>query len=584
MRSMFKATNKAEAGRKLVSINQDIQHRVKEFNSIRSLPILLCLEDAINNLEIRVQKARKVEKKFDKFIDRYFAIVNCITQWYDLIDKMILDINEKGFKDPSTKIKIEAISFGISLEKDYELDIRRFENELREEGLIGKNPIILVIPRIFLDKYPGAMFFILKKGTDKHFRRTFDKLISLRTIYYKQAILNTMIYNYPEGTELTFGEKGSVYVKVPDGFEPETIFKKFGIDQRSVVANTPVSVWNSDFLEVSYETLRETLDEKGTKNLEFLKKEDAEIFKAYNSMPGFAEYFEDLYGVQMASFFKIRYELFRMCYSNLHTVGIWTLSRLLKKLNQKTGYSHEIIEKVVELSGFAEKYPNLITVDDIAMTSFRRLSVSRFSLLQNCFNDYYENDLKGKSFEKACRKLLKDNNFNTLPSRVDVFEPMLPLEISQKLWGKQKAQTDIDVIASMKNNVFVIECKEIKLKLPRLREQNQFKKYLVEQYYRVKWISEDFLKFRKYLSNSELKSLSIDFDRQINFFPLVLTNRVINIESASELPLVTYTEFKNSITKKWNMNIDGENGISEIEISGRIFRFPCFVKSISNTV
>ena len=112
MRSIFKVTNKAEAGRKLVSINQDIQHRVKEFNSIRSLPILLCLEDAINNLEVRVQKAQKVEKQFEKFNDQYFAIVNCITQWYGLIDKMIQDINEKGFKDPSTKIKIEGINFG----------------------------------------------------------------------------------------------------------------------------------------------------------------------------------------------------------------------------------------------------------------------------------------------------------------------------------------------------------------------------------------------------------------------------------------------------------------------------------------
>jgi len=579
MRNIFKATNKAEAGRKLVSLNQDIQRRIKKFNSIRSLPILLCLEDAISNLEINIQKARKVEKRFDGLDDRYFAIVNCIIEWYDLIAKMILDINEKGFKDPSTKIKIEGISFGISLEKDFELDITRFENELREEGFIGKNPILRIIPRIFLNKYPGAMFFILRKKIDKHFRLTFDKLISLRTKYYKQAILKSMIHYYPEGTELTFGENDSIFVKVPDGFEPETIFKKFGSDQRSIDAHTPVSIWNSDLLEVSYETLRETLDRKGSKNLEFLKKEDEEIYKAYNSMPGFAEQFEDLYGVKMASFFKIRNELFRMCYSNLHTVGIWRLSRLLKKLNQKTGYSLELIEKVVLLSGFPEKYPNLIIVDGFAMTNFRRLNVSRLSLLQNCFNDYYENDLKGKAFEKACRKLLKDHNFNTFPSRVDVFEPMLPLEISLKLWGKQKAQTDIDVIACMKDNIFVIECKEIKTKLPRLREQNQFKKYLVEQYYRVKWISENFLKFKEYLSDSGLKSLSIDFDRPINFFPLVVTNRLINIDGASELPLVTYTEFKDSITKKWNVNIDGEKGISEIEILGRVFRFPCFVKS-----
>lgn len=433
MFSIFKATSKAEAGRKLASITLDIQNRVKKFNFFRSLPILLCLEDAINNLEINVQKAQKVEKKFEGSPDRYFALFNCIIQWYDIINKMILDINEMGFKDPSTKIKIEAITFGVSLEEAYELDIIEFEDELRKEGLIGKNPIRRIIPRIFLDKYPGAIFFILRKNIDKHFFRTFDKLISLRKLYYKPEILGSMIYNYPEGTELEFGDNDSVYVKVPNGFNPETIFKKFGVDQRSIESNTPVAVWNSDFLEVSKETLRETVSGKGIKNLKFLKREDEEIYKAYSSMEGFAGYFEDFYGIKMESFFKIRNELLRMCYTNLHTIGIWKLSELLHELNQKTGYSLEKIKKVAGLSGFPEKYPWLIIIKDIAMTSFRRLSVSKFSLLNNCFDDYYENDLKGKAFEDACRRMLKDNGFFALNSRVDVFEPILPLEISQKL-------------------------------------------------------------------------------------------------------------------------------------------------------
>jgi len=578
---VFAITSKAEAGRYLVSLKQDIQNRVQSFNSKRSLPILLCLEDAINNLEISLQRARKVEKKFEKFHDRYLAIINCIIEWYSLIDKMIFDINEKGFYDPLTKIKIEGINFGVSLEEDFELDLNEFVEDLQEEGLVGKNPLLRVQTRVFFNKFPGAMFFVFRKDVNKHFIRTFDELISLRNLYYKQAILYSMICNYPEGTQLTFGDKGSVEVKVPEGFKPETVFKKFGIDQRSIDSTTSVSAWNSDFLEVSFETLRDTLDGKGSENLGALKKESEEIFKAYSSMKGFAEEFEKLYGVNMKSFFKIRYELFRLCYSKLHTVGVWKLSRLFEELNQKTGYPNEIIKKVVKLSGFPKIYPSMIIIGDTAMTSFRRLGVSRFSLLQNCFNDYYENDLKGKVFEEACRKLLKDYSFNTLSSRVDVLEPMLPLGICQRLWGKQKTRTDIDVLACLKNRVLIIECKEIKTKLPRIRVQNQFKKYLIEHYYKVKWISENFTKFKKYLTHSELISLAIDSNQPVNFFPIVVTNRLVNIEGFNEVPLVTYTELKNSISKEWDLTTEGEKNMSKIEILGRLFEFPYFAKTIS---
>lgn len=136
---IFKASSKAEAGRKLALITQEIQNRVKKFNSVRSIPMLLCSEDAINNLEIEIHKARNIKKEFDEFPNKYFAVITCIIQWYNLIDKMILYISEMGFKDFTTKIKTEAINFGVSLQDDYISDIMEFENELIEKESISLN-------------------------------------------------------------------------------------------------------------------------------------------------------------------------------------------------------------------------------------------------------------------------------------------------------------------------------------------------------------------------------------------------------------------------------------------------------------
>jgi len=490
---------------------------------------------------------------------------------------MLVDITEKGFHDPSTKIKLGAINFGVSLEEDYELDIQKFVNILREEGLVGKKVKTRIKPRIFLNRFPGAMYFIFRNDVDKHFIRTFDKLMSLRELYYQQGLLNSMIYRCPNGTEVTFGDKGLAEIKYPNGFAPETILKEMGVDHRSIEAYSRVVDWNSAFLDVQFETMKDTLDEKGRKNIESLKKEHEEIFKAYILMRGYPKKFEESYGVNLESFFKIGFELMLMCYSNLHTVGIWKLPDILKQIRKKTGYTYKTIKRVVELTGDPKKYPNLIILGDTAITSFRRLNLSRSSLLQNCFNEFYENDLKGKVFEEACRKMLRQNNFNTIPTRIDVFEPMVPLEISYKLWGKQKTRTDIDVIASMNNRVLVIECKEIKFKLPRLREQNQFKRYLVEHYYRVKWISENFTKFKKYMTRSQFRSLSIDSQRAGNFFPFIVTNRLIKMDEFRGVPLVTYTELKKMVSKEWVTTSDGKTGKVEIEISGRVFKLPFFV-------
>ena len=339
---------------------------------------------------------------------------------------------------------------------------------------------------------------------------------------------------------------------------------------------TSVREWNSSFLDASFKTLRDTLNKKGKENIEKLIEERREIYKAYNSMEGFPEKFKEYYGINLKSFFEIRFELMLMCYYNVHTVGVWKKSKLFSELKKKTGYPEAIINKAIELSGNSE-YQSVINVGDLVMTNFRRLSVSRRSLLQGCFNEYYENDLKGKTFEEACRKLLRDNKFNTLSTCIDVFEPMLPLGISEKFWRKQKQRTDLDVIANRKNQILVIECKEIKFDVPKIREKNQFIKYVLEQVYRTKWISENFNKFKKYLKDSGLKELNIQLGQTLYFFPIVVTNRLVNIPERDKVPLITYSELKELVAKKWEIDSEDEIAQSTIEIGGKTFGFPCFI-------
>jgi hypothetical protein len=153
-------------------------------------------------------------------------------------------------------------------------------------------------------------------------------------------------------------------------------------------------------------------------------------------------------------------------------------------------------------------------------------------------------------------------------------EPTLPLDISNLLWGKVKAQTDIDVIACLNNNVLVIECKEIKWHPSRHREQNQFEKYLTEHYYKVKWILSNFKKFKNYVGHDQWISLGVSNKQPVYFFPLLVSNILVNLEEVKGAPLLTFLELKDITSKEWVVKSNGESGELETKIGGRVIALP----------
>lgn len=584
--TLFRATSKPEAGRKLALIEREILAQAPKFNSRKVIPLLLCLEDAVNNLEISISRTQKINKKFEGFPKHLQALVYFIFEWYEMINKIIIAISDDGFCDPTTKIELAGIYFAVSLEEDYEQDFRKFVDKLRAEKEIGQKIVLHLQPRRFLNRFPGAFCFILRNDVSKHVKHNLDRIFSFRDLLYQKGLLETMIYGSPEGTEVKFGEHGLMEITYPSGFLPESMYENMGLTPRMMETYTYARDWNSYFLDVAMETIQSVEEGKGKTNLNNLKKEDEETYKAYYSMKDYPKTFKKMYGVDLESFFGVIFEMTCMCYNNVHTIGIWNLHSLLNEKRLKNKFGYKTTKKVIELlsdqTESKSRYDGLIILGDTVMTSFRRLGTSRLVLLQRCFNEIYENDLKGKAFEEACRKMLREKGFKTIPTRVDILEPMLPLDISNLLWGKLKAQTDIDVIACSNNNILVIECKEIKWHLPTHREQNQFEKYLIEHYYRVKWILSNLKKFENYVGHDQWISLGINNKRPVYFFPLLVSNVLVNLGEVEGAPLVTFLELKDITSKEWVVKGNGESGELETKIGGRVIKLPWFSSMIND--
>ncbi|MCL4429748.1 MAG: hypothetical protein M1167_03240, partial [Chloroflexi bacterium] len=222
-------------------------------------------------------------------------------------------------------------------------------------------------------------------------------------------------------------------------------------------------------------------------------------------------------------------------------------------------------------------YWGLIKLNDLYLTDFRRLEHSFYQLMETCFDKSYDNNAKGQAFERACRKQLIEKGLNVIEGSVDVFEPIIPSQICLSLWGKVKKRTDIDVIASIDNKVLVIECKESKWRLPNVSEQNLFKKFLVEHFYRTQWISRNVNKFQEYVGQEAWLSLRLGNKQPLYFIPLLICNNIIEFDQSSKMPLISFLELKDMVSK--NIVIKANN--QGVEAIGSAYKreisFPCFI-------
>lgn len=533
------------------------------------VPLLLCLEDAVNNFEITCVKSFRVDKEYQEIPELRLSVNQFIYEWYQIINDCIIDISDNGFSAPSNIIKLPRLGFGVCINQKLE----DYLYKLYEQGEIEQTDFVISKPRLFLNKVLGYFFIVLSNGVGKHLEDNITKILDLRDLFYQKGLLETMIYILPDGAEVEFDDTGMRKITLPNGMNVESLWKKRGITPRMIETFTRVFDWNSYFREIAHESLISEF-EKGKENLDNLRKEDEEIYNAYNSIKDYPKTFKEFYGMELDAFFNAISEIRDLCYANPHTIGLWKYSDFLKERRLRSKFDPETIDEIIKLltepTKSKNRYDGFIILDGNVLTSFRRLFISRIVLLEKLFGEVYNNDLKGKTFEEACRKLLQEKGLTTITGRIDILEPTLPPEISYFLWGKQKQRSDIDVVASRDNNILIIECKEIKSIDLKQRQLKQFEKFCVEHFHKTKWISSNLKKFESYVGADLRNSLCIDKTRSVYLFPLVVTNLLVNVDGIKETPLITYLELQNIISNNWCIKNKTElSGSLELEIEGR---------------
>jgi hypothetical protein len=386
----------------------------------------------------------------------------------------------------------------------------------------------------------------------------------------------------PDGTKVKIDENGMPKSIWPQEMTPELFYEQIDSGAKFLETNTFVPDWNSNFRDAWLETLKSPLL-KSKDNIIHLRKEEKEIFKSYGRMRNYSKTFKQLFGIDYAIFFNIVSEMIHLCYNNPHTIGVWDSFELSKKVKAKTKFHPKDIRRVIKLLSdspeLKRRYCTTIILNNKILANFHRLNKARLVLSEQCFEEAYSNDLKGKVFEESCRKLMCDKGLVTFPRPIDIFEPIIPTDISYKLWNREKNRSDFDIISCSDNRVIVIECKEIKseTKFKRLkrRKMRLFEKYAIEHFHKTKWIADNISKFERYMGGNLSDALSVDKKRTIYLFPLIVTNKPVGIEE-KRTPLITYRELQ-EINFKKDLQIDvlkKPSGSVEMQILGNKISIP----------
>ncbi|MGA2768576.1 MAG: hypothetical protein ABSF24_09730 [Candidatus Bathyarchaeia archaeon] len=310
--SNFKASNKAEAGRQLEKVNNQLKAEYSKNNHIDTILLLLCLEDAINNLEIKFLKfnlTNGLEK--EEHEDFVLSMFQFMAEWYNVVNTILNTVIKNDSFVPLKIRQLPQFMFGITLQQN----VDDYLIGLGKEGEIGEKDWVIKKPRYFLNRIPGWFFIVIKGGEHKSVEKRMKAILELRDLCYKQGLLETMLRGAPEGTTVEFDDTtGLRKITLPDGSAVESILEREGITPRIIENSATVFDWNSFFRETAAENFKIVDMGKGKENLEILRREDKEIYKSYSSIKNYSYTFKQSFGIDFQIFFEITSEITYLCY------------------------------------------------------------------------------------------------------------------------------------------------------------------------------------------------------------------------------------------------------------------------------
>jgi len=543
MDSPMTVIDRGQAGRLIPRFKEDCMTIVHQMDRKNSVLVLLCLNDAYENLGNAILPAllNPSIRHPQTTEQEQLALQDWVLENTVIIEEALLMVLENSSMKARTIPSLPEIEIGIDGS-----DPDSHMASLREKKKLGLDDLVFVGTPTLMNAFKVSQVIIMRGVNDPEVRKSlnqvFSLIISIRRVHSLEMAIK---FN----TTVTIEEGQPVpHIDYPTDLTPE---KMQEISQRTprlaLDSEQSVPEWASDVKKASAAaslTVAEGLDSKS--NQEALRRELSEFVTAYSSFLGYESSFHSRFGYSLHDFVTACQELLEIARLQFHTVYRGERTQLAKEVKRRSGLSNSKVNEIVTAltwrKGSTPFQSPIISIGSDRIFNFQHIMAGLTSTLDNHFSSSPYSNEKGVLFEERCRQLLNSKGFEVFPSRLNIVEEYLPPDISLQLWNHVKQSTDVDLIARKSNFLLICECKERKQTVGHeLRLKNLFSKFKVDLKYKTLWLRTNHEKFSQLLSENWSNKL-LQGRSQLWLVPLLISNLPVNTDNETKIGLLTYSE------------------------------------------
>ncbi len=552
--------NREEAARQHRPIWSQLTERCKQFNREDSVIALLCLQDAFDNLLNKLGDLALTGLNWDS--EMRTMVYRTLAQWMLQIERVLDLILNLGGSEPRRSARQPTMTLSIGESPNDIAFAMIFRRQL------GPRDATIPIVTRMAGSRKMALMLVLKESKGTFEEKFVGELVDLILLSFKYAIFDASVHR---GYSLTVSEDKLVpSVNYPRSMTPLKVMSMDRTDPRTMSAEgiwTPE--WSSDFGKLLEPTMSTVgLGMASPTHRAAFEREQTAFFRGYESFPSYVDQFRQQFSYSLSDFQKVAVGLQRLARPRgFHMVYVDLREKALRDIAKSTGLSKQVVGKVFDSLTWkmnsSARYLPIVPEQLRIIFSFRQIMAVISRRLQGFFDSIYDDvNVKGETFENACRRELSSHGFTVHDGRLEIFEQALTDRDSNELWGHIKKRTDFDVLGSKGRFLIIAESKERKRKIETgVGLRNVFTKYYHELFLKSEWL----VTHLNCLNRSPCLD-TINSTGQKFILPLIVCNRLIQNLDPS-VPLLAFKEFSYFSQKFDTDTLPDADGFIEIPTS-----------------
>jgi|SRR3989338_1422180 len=507
--------------KKLTESKQEVFELVKKINTFDGIKILLSFMESLHD-EL-IQEAYQLETRNLQNNVLHLAMIDATSSNISIIHELLPLILQFSNMEKNELTRTHTIITTLATD-EHTPEVQNWIAKQFDEN----NDTMFTMSMQLLEGSFRAKRFILIK--DYNTTSENDQLYSIIDLIRKYSTLRSIPSILRQKISARVTSEGKITFNDPN---PQYALSRKEFHPRKFDSHENFPFWKKNVLDTTKEGLLSTrLSRDAPKQRTIQDLEHNQFFDEFIKLPEISKNFEQRFDISLSHFRDITLAIKRVSLSSTTSVVSLPKPRLISKIKKLSSCSKSEIEKVLDM--FILKIGDPIFGKYIfkngleCIYSWSLITFPLDNMMTDLYDEWMDGNKKGIDFEIDCREILQSQSCSVLNDRL-----LLP-----------PLNTDLDVVCSKGNILFIIECKaEARRNVRESTQTHQFENYYEKLLFKSEWISKNFKRFSEFLNKN-----TFDPNEKIEFIVPLLVTRIQQLNSLNILTL-SLDELREVISK-----------------------------------